>query len=250
MEKRQLDTVAVYALLLVLLSGSVLADSLRIAVASNFSTVIDEIVAGFEEDSGHALSISLGSTGKHYAQIVNGAPFDLFLAADTERPQRLEREGRTVPGSRFTYAIGQLVVWAPRRETLDLPGALADRHVGRIAIANPRLAPYGRAAKETLEALGLWQVTAPNLVRGENIGQAFQFVFSGNADIGLVALSQLVAHADAMGGARWQVPIDLHAPIAQQAVMLRDTQAGQAFMHYLRSPAAQNMIRDAGYRLP
>ena len=242
-----------------LLPQGVSADTLRLAVASNFATVIDEIAAGFERESGHALSISLGSTGKHFAQILNGAPFDVFLAADAERPERLDRMGRLVPGSRFTYAIGRLVVWAPQRTSLALPDDLAkaesedqrtDQDLPRIAIANPRLAPYGRAAREALIALGLWDELRARLVRGENIGQAFQFVYSGNAAVGFVAGSQLVAHQHAIRGARWAVPADLHAPIEQQAGLLRDSAAGRAFMAYLRSAEVRRMIRDAGYRLP
>ena len=242
-----------------LLPQGLLADTLRLAVASNFASVIDDIAAGFEHDSGHGLSISLGSTGKHFAQILNGAPFDVFLAADAERPERLDNMNRLVPGSRFTYAIGSLVVWAPQRASLALPEDLAtagsgqqgtDEDLPRIAIANPRLAPYGRAARETLIALGLWDTYRARLVRGENIGQAFQFVYSGNATIGFVAGSQLIAHQHAIRGARWTVPADLHAPIEQQAGLLRDSPAGRAFMAYLRSPEVRRMIRDAGYRLP
>lgn len=249
------------ALLLVcamVLPHSVRSDTLRLAVASNFATVIDDIAAGFERDTGHELSVSLGSTGKHFAQILHGAPFDVFLAADTERPERLESTGRIVPGSRFTYAIGRLVAWAPRRDSLRLPADLAkptaDRlepgaDYRRVAIANPRLAPYGRAARDTIVGLGLWDEVSPRLVRGENIGQTFQFVYSGNADIGFVAASQLVTHAQRIRGARWEVPADLHDPIEQQAALLRDSEAGRAFMAYLRSTGARQMIHDAGYRL-
>jgi molybdate transport system substrate-binding protein len=230
-----------------------------VAVASNFATVIDDIAADFERDSGHALSISLGSTGKQFAQILNGAPFDVFLAADVERPRRLEAAGHAMPGSRFTYAIGRLVVWAPQHDRLEMPADLAapgsadhtnDASLPRIAIANPRLAPYGRAAEQTLVSLGLLSQVRSQLVRGENISQAFQFVYSGHAAIGFVAESQLVAQGRAIGGARWEVPANLHDPIAQQAVLLRQTDAGQAFMDYLRSDKVRQAIRDAGYRLP
>lgn len=236
--------------LCVLISAAAAADTLRIAVASNFANAIAALAEHFEAQTGHTLSISFGSTGKHYAQIINGAPFDLFLAADAERPERLEREGRTIGNSRHTYAVGRLVVWAPQHDRLDLPAALSSDGVGRIAIANPRLAPYGRAAREALIALDLWEPLRPRLVRGENVGQAFQFVFSGNADIGFVASAQLKASAGGMRGARWAVPASLHAPIEQQAVLLRDSSAGRAFLAYLQSDVAQTLIQDAGYTIP
>lgn len=233
-----------------LVASPALADRLQVAVASNFAGAMATLVDRFEAQSGHRVSVSLGSTGKQFAQIVNGAPFDLFLAADAERPKRLENEGRTINGTRLTYAIGELVIWAPGHERLDLPSALTSVAINRIAIANPRLAPYGRAARETLEALGLWGRVRPRLVRGENVAQAFQFVYSGNADAGLVAGSQLVAHATAARGSRWQVPSDLHRPIEQQAVLLRDTPAGRLFLDFLRSDKGRSLIRKAGYRVP
>lgn len=237
-------------LLLLLIVSQALADTLRVAVASNFAEAIASLTDRFEIKTGHSVTVSLGSTGKQYAQIVNGAPFDLFLAADVERPRRLEDEGRAVPGTRFTYAIGELVIWAPGRERLDLPSVLTSPAIRRIAIANPRLAPYGRAARESLEALGLWEAVRPRLVRGENIAQAFQFVYSGNADVGLIANAQLVAHARNAPGSRWPVPSELHGPIEQQGVLLRNTPAGRAFVDFLRSDAGRAAIRKAGYRVP
>lgn len=204
----------------------------------------------FEADSGHRLTVSLGSTGKHFAQITNGAPFDIFLAADAERPARLERDGRAVTDSRFTYAIGRLAIWAPSRSGMDLPTDLTRNEVARVAIANPRLAPYGRAARETLEALGLWRTIEHKLVRGENIAQAFQFVFTGNADSGLIAQAQLAALSTEISGAVWEVPAELHAPIAQQAVLLRDSRAARAFLAFLRTETARAIITSAGYQTP
>lgn len=210
-----------------------------------------EIAARFAAETNHRLVLSSGSTGKHYAQIHHGAPFDLFLAADRERPERLEREGRAVPGTRFTYALGRLVLWSPDPELVDDQGAVLQsggfRH---LAIANPRLAPYGRAARQLLQGRGLWQRLQPRLVRGENIGQAFQFVRSGNAELGLVACSQLFGPGGELGGSRWLVPEGLYAPIEQQALLLRDTSAGRALLRYVRGPAGRAIIRRYGYALP
>ena len=238
------------ALVSLLIVSHPLADRLNLAVASNFAGAVALLVERFEAQRGHHVSVSLGSTGKQYAQIIHGAPFDLFLAADVERPKRLEDVGHAIKDTRMTYAIGELIIWAPGRERLDLPSALTSPAIGRIAIANPRLAPYGRAAREALESLGLWDDVRPRLVRGENIAQAFQFVYSGNADVGLVAGAQLVAHASAASGSRWPVPPGLHRPIEQQAVLLRDSRAGRAFLDFLRSDDGRTVIRKAGYRVP
>lgn len=226
------------------------ADTLRIAVASNFAHAMQALGDRFEADSRHSLTVSLGSTGKHFAQITNGAPFDIFLAADAERPARLEREGRIVIDSRFTYAIGRLAIWAPPHSRMDLPADLTRDEVARVAIANPRLAPYGRAAHETLKALGLWTAIEQKLVRGENIAQAFQFVFTGNADSGLIAQAQLAALSTEISGTVWEVPAELHAPIVQQAVLLRDSKAARAFLAFLRTETARAIITSAGYEAP
>jgi molybdate transport system substrate-binding protein len=241
-------------LLIGLLAGgpaaTLAADTVRIAVASNFANLARQLVADFETHHPQRVVLSIGATGKHYAQIVNGAPFDVFLAADSARPERLEREGRSVPGSRFVYAVGELVAWAPRLPGLEFPAGLLDDSADRIAIANPRLAPYGRAAKEVLQALGAWDSLRPKIVRGENVGQALQFVHSGNADIGLVAHAQLLALGESAVGSRWVVPRHLYSPIEQQAVLLSDHPAARAFLAYLQSAEAQALIRAGGYRTP
>jgi len=245
---------SLHAILSVLLTGvlaaPVAADTVRVAVASNFANLARQLAVDFETQHPHRLVLSVGATGKHYAQIVHGAPFDVFLAADRERPERLEREDRAISGSRFVYAVGELVAWAPRRPGLAFPAALLDDNGDRIAIANPRLAPYGRAAREVLEALGAWSSLRPRLVRGENVGQALQFVHSGNADIGLVAHAQLLALGEPATGTHWRVPQALYSPIEQQAVLLRDHDAARAFLDYLRSPGARALIRTGGYRTP
>lgn len=238
-------------LFLILLAGVTEADTLRVAVASNFAPVARRLAAQFEADTHHRVVLALGSTGKHAAQILHGAPFDVFLAADRARPRRLEQAGLTVPGSRFTYALGRLALWSPRPGLVDDQGAVL-RRLGayRLAIANPRLAPYGRAARQVLQALGLWRPLQGRMIRGENIAQAFQFVNSGNAELGLVAWSQLQAPGVRGRGSYWRVPERLYAPIEQQAVQLRPKAAAAAFLRYLRGPRARALIGRFGYGLP
>lgn len=224
---------------------------LRIAVASNFASTLTVIAAGFEEQTGSSVSLSAGSSGKHYAQIHNGAPFGLFFAADADLPRRLEQEGLIVEGTRATYAIGSLVLWSRDPALVDAAGKVLESNRFRhLAIANPALAPYGKAAQETLQALGLLQELDSNLVRGENIGQAYQFVHSGNAELGFVAWSQLARHAHTDEISWWRVPEALHAPVIQQVVLLEDSAVGRAFLTYLQSDEARNIIQDSGYRLP
>lgn len=226
------------------------ADTVRVAVASNFAKVAKQLSADFEATRDDEIIMSIGATGKHFAQIINGAPFDVFLAADRERPERLEANGHSVPGTRFTYAFGELAAWAPGGTEMPFPDALLEAASNRIAIANPRLAPYGRAARETLQALGSWQRLQGRIVRGENVGQALQFVHSGNAAIGLIARAQLVALGSSATGTSWIVPTSLYAPIEQQAVLLKDRPASRGFIDYLQSESARRLIREAGYILP
>ena len=234
-----------------LLAGNARAEEIHIAVASNFTATMQILAERFEKQSGHSVVLLPGSTGKHYAQIMHGAPFDAFFAADAERPALLEAGGRSLPGSRFTYAIGRLVLWSPDPELVDGDGAvLQSRAFRRLAIANPRLAPYGRAAQQFLESRRLWESLQPKLVRGENIGQAFQFVASGNAELGLVALSQLMQSGRHRKGSWWQVPGTLHTPIEQQAVLLSDSTAAADFMRFAKSEPAHTIIRGFGYGIP
>lgn len=227
------------------------AAEIRIAVASNFRPAAEALKRPFESISGDRLTFMFGSTGKHYAQIVNGAPFDVFLAADTERPSRLEREGLIVSGSRFTYAIGKLVLWSPRPGFVDETGSILERgDFHHLAIANPQLAPYGLAARQVLQARGLWERLSGRLVRGENIAQTYQFVESGNAELGFVAWSQVKRPDAPIGGSFWLVPQELYQPIEQQAVLLKDSRAGRAFMHFMHGGQALKIIRDHGYAVP
>lgn len=233
------------------LTMPVAAEQLRVAVASNFGATLGKLAEHFEAQSGHSVVLSAASTGKHYAQIRNGAPFDAFFAADRKRPDALDGAGIAVPGSRYTYALGRLVLWSPRSGYVDAEGRVLQEGMYRfLAIANPKLAPYGQAAQQVMQRLGLWAGAQGKLVRGENIGQAFHYVYSGNAELGFIADAQLHAPGRETGGSAWQVPPRLYQPIEQQAVLLRDSAAGRAFMAYVQSAAAQTVIRDAGYGIP
>ena len=244
-----------YVLLVVvtmmLVAGRSMAETTRIAVASNFTDAIGAIVERFETGTGHKVTLSFGSTGKHYAQIRNGAPFDAFFAADRRRPELLEEEGVALPGTRFTYAVGRLVLWSPRTEVVDPEGRVLERGEFRhLAVANPKLAPYGRAAEEVLRARGLWDRLSGQLVRGENIGQTFQFVKSGNAELGFVAYSQLKRPNHPIEGSFWRVPQALYTPIEQQAVLLKDSEAARSFLSFVRSAESVTLIREYGYETP
>ena len=226
--------------------AAAIAEEAQVAVAANFAVPARHLAQAFSAASGHKLALSNGSTGKFYAQIRSGAPFHLLLSADADTPQRLEAEKLAVEGSRFTYAVGRLVFWSPKSNSAgEAETRLRNQDFKRLAIANPKLAPYGAAAKETLEKLGLWPAVQPKLVQGENIAQAFQFVASGNADAGLVALSQIDRRAP-----HWPVPQHLHAPLRQDAVLLTrgaGNTAASGFLDYLRSAPARERIRSYGY---
>lgn len=227
------------------------ADGIQIAVASNFKPAMAQLVTAFEKNTDHEISVSYASTGKHYAQIVNGAPYDAFLAADSERPRRLEEAHLAVPGSRFTYAVGRLVLWAPG-EHVEHDGSkfLQTGSFRFFAIANPQTAPYGKAAREVLINVGVWENMQSQLVRGENIAQVFAFVQTGNADAGLIALSQAIQNSDSMTGSRWRIPADQHDAISQQAVLLKEKPAAREFLDFLRGREAKKMISRHGYVFP
>lgn len=224
------------------------AEVIHIAVASNFREPAGEIAVRYEQLSGQQLILSFGSTGKHYAQIKHGAPFHVFFAADARHPRLLEEEGLAITDSRFTYARGRLVLWSPQNGFIDSQGKVLETgQFTRLAIANPKLAPYGRAAQEVLQAKGLWNAMQPRMVRGENIGQTYQFVKSGNAELGFVAYSQIITSNQTITGSYWLVPQTLYQPIEQQVVLLRDNPAIQEFMVYVQGPEAQTIIRAYGY---
>lgn len=234
-----------------LVSTAANADTVAVAVAANFTAPMQEIAAAFAQDSGHQAQLSFGSTGKFYAQISHGAPFDVLLAADADTPEKLAREGLGLPASRFTYAIGQLVLWSQQPGYVDAAGEVLKTGTWtHIAIANPKLAPYGAAAMQTLDKLGLTATVQPRVVQGENIGQTYQFAASGNAQLGFVALSQVMKNGQLTEGSAWVVPSELHAPIRQDAILLKTAQhhrAAQALLEYLRSDKARAIIRAYGY---
>jgi molybdate transport system substrate-binding protein len=232
-------------------ASSAKPEPLTVAVAANFQQTAQQLARVFEQQSGYAVRLSPGASGKLVAQIVNGAPYDVLLAADAERPQALETERRTVAGTRFTYATGRLVLWSndARLKGRDCRQLLQSGSFTRLALANPQHAPYGVAAVQVLEQLGLWPELRERTALGENIAQAYQFVASGSATLGFVAQAQLI-DATTPGACRWDVPETMHRPIEQQAVLLKrgeDHPAGRAFLQFLQSPAALRIIESHGY---
>ena len=232
-------------------AGGAGAAQVQVAVAANMAAPMRKIAADFARASGHEAVVVLGSTGKFHAQLRSGAPFEVLLAADDETPARLEQEGLAVAGSRFTYATGRLVLWSADAGAVDAQGqVLRQPPRGKLAIADPRLAPYGAAAIEALTKLGVLAAWQPQLVQGENIGQAFQFVSTGNAALGFVALAQVMADGKIAKGSAWIVPAQLHAPLKQDAVLLKPGQASPAaaaLMNYLKGDAARATMRGYGY---
>jgi len=235
------------------LSTCARAVEVQAAVAANFAAPMKAIVAEFEQATGHKVHLSFGASGRFYAQIRNGAPFHVLLSADEDIPARLEREGLSVPASRFTYAVGTLVLWSARTDFVDARGAVLSRGAfAHLAVANPKLAPYGAAAMETLDKLGLAAALRSKLVFGENIAQAHQFVASGNAELGFVALSQVMKDGRIAGGSAWVVPASMHSPIRQDAVILargRGNAAAAALLRFLHQAGAVAIIRSYGYRV-
>lgn len=241
------------ALLVALNLGSAWADEVQVAVAANFTAPMQAIAKDFEHDTGHKLVSSFGATGQFYTQIKNGAPFEVFLSADDSTPAKLETENETVKGSRFTYAIGTLALWSAKEGYVDAKGqVLKANQYQHLAIANPKAAPYGLAATQVLDKLQLTEATKAKWVEGQNITQAFQFVSTGNAELGFVALSQIYKDGKVTGGSAWIVPAELHDPIRQDAVILnkgKDNPAAKALVDYLKGPKATAIIQSYGYEL-
>jgi molybdate transport system substrate-binding protein len=227
------------------------AAEVQAAVAANFTAPMKAIAAAFKERTGDSVAAAYGATGQFYAQIRNGAPFEVFLSADDATPARLEQEGATVPGSRFTYATGALALWSAKPGYVDRDGqVLKQNSYAHLSIANPKSAPYGLAAMQTLARLGLADAVRAKLVEGQSIAQAQQFVATGNAELGFVALSQVYKDGKLTGGSAWIVPESLHEPIRQDAVILakgKDNPAARAFMDFLKGPEAAAIIRSYGY---
>ena len=235
-----------------LLTGVVNAESVHVAVAANFAGALELMAQDFEKTSGHQLVITSGATGKFYTQIKSGAPFEVFLSADSATPQKLEDEGWVVPGSRSTYAIGRLVLWSSKPNYVDREGTVLKRgEFDHLSIANPKTAPYGAAAMDIIRKQGLEATLAPKLVQGENVAQAHQFVVSGNAQLGFVALSQVYRNGQLTSGSAWFIPDEAYPPIRQDVALLKNGEANpaaKALLTYLRSPAALNVMSSLGYR--
>ena len=233
-----------------------IADEIKIAVASNFYPTMKELVTHFESitpnsDTTNNIVLISGSSGKHYAQILNGAPFDLFFSADKLRPNMLEKKEVFNNQSRFTYALGKLALWSPFNEYVDSDGQVLYNDDFRfLAIANPKIAPYGIASKETLISMNLWQDVEEKLVRGENIAQTFQFAKSGNAKLGFVSYSQILSLNSSSEGSYWLVHQSMYQPIEQQAILLKDSSLGKDFLSFIKSDEALDIIKRNGYDLP
>ena len=246
----KLASLALFGAVLALAAAPALAADTQVAVAANFTEPAKSIAAAFKAKTGHTATLSFGASGQFYTQIAHGAPYEVFLSADAERPLKAEQEGLGVPGARFTYAVGRLVLYSKTPGLVDARGAvLGSGKFERLAIADPTAAPYGEAAVETMRRLKVYDAVAPRIVKGASIAQAYQYVATGNAELGFVALSQVI---DKPGGSRWLVPAADHAPIRQQAVLLRTGEknpAARAFMSFLKSPAAVAIIKRYGYEV-
>lgn len=231
--------------------GAAWAAEANVAVAANFAEPIKAIAAVLEKTTGHTLKISTGASGAFVTQIKNGAPFDIFLSADNERPELLEKEGFAQAGTRFTYATGKLVLWSSKVGRADAQGeVLKAADLGKVAFANPKTAPYGAAAVQVMEKMGLTASLAPKLVQGESIGQTFNFVRTGNADVGFVAMSQVLEGGKLKDGSMWVIPQSNYGAIQQDAVILKrgaNNEAAHALAKLLQSSNIKELIRSYGY---
>jgi len=235
---------------LMLAAAPSLAAETRVAVAANFTEPAKDIAAAFAKATGHRATLSFGASGVFYTQITQGAPFEIFLSADTERPEKIEKDGLGVPGSRFTYAVGRLVLYSTQAGLVDNGGkVLASDKFAKLSIADPAAAPYGAAAVEAMNKLGVYARLESKLVKGSSLAQAYQFVSTGAAELGFVALSQVIKLS---GGSRWLVPARLHKPIAQQAILLKtgaSNPAAAAFVKFMKGAQARAIIKRYGYEI-
>lgn len=237
-----------------LLAASVNAAEIKVAVAGNFAQPMKDIAAEFEKDTGHKLNLTQGATGKFYAQITNGAPFEVFLSADDETPTKLVKEGKAIAGTQFTYAIGRLVLWSPDEKLVDQGGGVLKTDKFKfLSIANAKVAPYGRAAVQTMQKLGVLTAIEPRVVQGESITQTHQFVTTGNAQLGFVALSQVWENNRIKSGSGWIIPEEMHEQLRQDIVLLnpgKDSTSATALVNYLKSEKSKKIIGRYGYKLP
>jgi molybdate transport system substrate-binding protein len=253
----KINLLSCFFIIYVLSTTHVAADVLRVAVASNFYPTMKLIAKRYELKTGgssgqqHKVVLIPGSSGKHFAQIMNGAPFDVFFSADEERPRLLEKEGKAQTGTRYTYALGKLVLWSPIDGFIDSEGSvLKQKDFRYLAIANPKISPYGTSAEEVLRSLKIWDNMQDSMVRGENITQTFQFVRSSNAKLGFVAYSQIMNPRLTITGSFWEVPQSIYKPIQQQAILLKDSSIGKEFLSFVQSDESLSIISKSGYGLP
>jgi len=248
----------ILAFVSILFFAAAQAGEVTVAVAANFTAPMQQIAKAFEQDTGHKAQLAFGATGKFYAQIKNGAPFAVLLAADDETPARLEKEGLAIAGSRFTYATGRLALWSKSPNLVDDKGEVLRSNsfdklgIHKIAVADPKLAPYGIAAMEVMNKMSVQANVVPKLVQGESIGQTYQFVSTENAQLGFVALSQISIDGRISQGSAWVVPQHLHTPLKQDAVLLnagKDNAAAHALLKYLQGDTAKTIIKSYGYAL-
>ncbi len=250
--KLNLPTKLVLSLLGTLLAAQVHAAEVKVAVAANFAKTLEDITAQFEKDTGHKVLATPGASGKFYAQIVNGAPFEILISADDETPRKLAKEAKAITETQFTYAVGTLALWSPDANLVDQGGGVLKTDKFKfLAIANAKVAPYGQAAVQTMLKLGLLTKLEPRVVQGENIAQTYQFVTSGNAQLGFVALSQIIENGKVKSGSAWIVPQEFHDQIKQDAILLnngKDSIAAKALLDYLKSDKAKKIIASYGYK--
>ena len=250
--KLNLPTKLVLSILSSIFAAQVFAAEVKVAVAANFAKTLEEITVQFEKDTGHKVLATPGATGKFYAQIVNGAPFEVFISADDETPRKLAKEAKAIAETQFTYAIGALALWSPDANLVDQGGGVLKTDKFKfLAIANAKVAPYGQAAVQTMLKLGLLTKLEPRVVQGENIAQTHQFVTSGNAQLGFVALSQIIENGKVKSGSAWSVPQEFHDQLKQDAILLntgKDSVAAKALLDYLQLDKAKKIIAAYGYK--
>ncbi len=241
------------ALLLAAITTVVSAAEIKVAVAANFVAPFKDIASVFETETGHKVLITPGASGKFYAQISNGAPFEVFFSADDETPIKLEKEGKAIEGTRFTYATGTLALWSAKDNVVDASGeVLKAGKFKYLAIANSRVAPYGMAAVQTMQKMGLLSILEPKIVQGESIAQTHQFINTGNAELGFVALSQVYQNGKLKSGSAWIVPDSFHDALRQDAVLLesgKNSEPAKSLLHFMKSEKAKKIILSYGYKL-
>ena len=251
-EKKSRCPIYLITLIIIINKNLVYSNEIHIAVASNFASTIKNIANAYQLKTKNKVFISYGSTGMHFLQIKNGAPFDIFFAADVRRPKLLESLGLAQSNSRFTYAIGRIVLWVPNKNNLNPEWdiLISNQKKSKIAIANPRLAPYGQAAKEIMESLGMWEKVKNNVIRGNDINQTYNFIVSGNADMGFISYSQVKSNNEISISSILEPKKNLYTKIEQQAVLLKNNETAKDFIRFFKSSEVNKIIKENGYEIP